>query len=115
MPRAARTAFPVLAYLPHKYTGATRHLYGVVRPLRHAQWVARDTGRRFLRNARPAVAAQTITACLRLPLPPFQARSSSSSGGVSMAASAWSVTTVFRHDPNAFVMIADRDDRKFAR
>src|SRR5580693_1310881 len=90
MPRAARTAFPVLAYLPHKYTGATRHLYGVVRPVQHAQWAARDTGRRFLRSAKPAVAAQTITACLRLPLPPFQARSSSSNGGVSMAASAWS-------------------------
>ena len=72
-----------LSVIEGEYAGGDAHVDT-------GEWAARDTGRRFLRSAKPAVAVQTITACLRLPLPPFQARSSSSRSGVSMAASAWS-------------------------
>ena len=70
----ARTRFPVLADLPDQYTGAPRHLYGVLRPLRHAQWAACDFGGRLLRETKAVVAAQTHTACLWLSLPSLQAR-----------------------------------------
>ena len=86
--RAARPQFPVLADLPDQYTGAPRHLHGLVRPLQHAQWAACDPGGRLLRNTKAAVAAQTPTACLRLSVPSLQARRASSAAAPKRAQSA---------------------------
>src|SRR6476660_2494836 len=74
MPHTAGTRFPVLADLSDQHTGAPRHLYGVLRPLRHAQWAACDFGGRLLRETKAVVAAQTLTACLWLSLPSLHTR-----------------------------------------
>src|SRR5215472_16038751 len=88
MPRSARAQFSVVADLPDQYAGAPRHFHVIIRPFQYAEWAACNTGGRFLRKTKIAVAAETPPACLRLPLPPFQARRASSRSGVSVGASA---------------------------